>query len=83
MPATCVLEDTENGWLKSKLKVENGLLHFYISNSLKTINEKKGKGGVGLENIRDRLQLLFPGLHELKIENGNGMFSVDLKITLG
>ncbi|MEZ4930618.1 MAG: histidine kinase [Saprospiraceae bacterium] len=27
------LEDTENGWLKSKLKMENGILDFHIANS--------------------------------------------------
>ena len=77
------LEDTEIGWLKSNLNMENGILEFQISNTTKTGNIKKEKGGVGLENIKDRLRLLFPKRHELKIEQDKGMFSVNLKIDLG
>lgn len=76
------LEDTENGWLKSELKMENGILDFHIANSLKKINGKKEKGGVGLENIRDRLNLIFPERHNLIIKKEADLFSVDLTIKL-
>ena len=77
------LEDMENGWLKSELKMENGVLEFNISNSIKSLKKiNKEKGGVGLENIRDRLRLLFPEKHELKIKKEEGFFCVNLKIDL-
>ena len=76
------LDDTENGWLKSKLSVENNTLEFKMCNTIKTGTIKKEKGGVGLENIRDRLKLLFPGKHDLDIAKENCIFSVNLKIDL-
>lgn len=76
------MEDTENGWLKSELKVEGNQLSFFIKNSMRTEPTKKEKGGVGLENIKNRLKLLFPEKHELNIQNSKDTFSVNLKIIL-
>lgn len=42
-------------------------------------NESKG---VGLKNVRERLNLLYPGKHELNIEKSNSVFKVLLKIEL-
>ncbi|WP_343674152.1 sensor histidine kinase [Chitinophaga sp.] len=39
--------------------------------------------GIGLENIRRRLALLYPGTHELVIDDRNGKYNVTLKIDLG
>lgn len=39
--------------------------------------------GIGLENVRKRLGLLFPGKHELKIDRGEKVFKVELTIIRG
>lgn len=39
-------------------------------------------GGIGLKNIRRRLNLLFPGKHELTINDGEGRYCVTLKLEL-
>lgn len=54
-------------------------LHFYISNSIidKLEIDKKG---IGLENIRKRLDLLYPDAYELNIEMHSNRF--DLRLTL-
>ena len=39
-------------------------------------------GGIGLENIQKRLQLLFPQTHQLKILEEQGMYLVSLKVPL-
>lgn len=36
--------------------------------------------GIGLENVKKRLALLFPGKHDLKIEAGESVFTVELSI---
>lgn len=54
----------------------------------KVINSKRGdvsgissRGGIGLANIRKRLELLFPGRHELTISETSEIFTVELQIT--
>lgn len=76
------LEDTHNGWLKSKMKVENGSLFFSIKNTALREKPKSEKGGVGLENVRERLNLLYPDRHNLKIEKRENIFNVEIEIQL-
>lgn len=74
------LEDTKNGWLKSELKMENDHLFFSIKNTSPKEKQQKEKGGVGLENIRERLELIYPNRHNLKIEKKEDFFAVELEI---
>ena len=39
-------------------------------------------GGIGLNNVKRRLELLYPGRHELKVLNDDEKFKVDLKIEI-
>ena len=41
---------------------------------------KDQQGGIGLSNIRRRLELLYPQKHSLDIEAGEDLFSVKLII---
>jgi two-component system LytT family sensor kinase len=60
-------------------------LHFTCSNAsygfIKKMDDEKS--GIGLENIRRRLALLYPGKHTLVIDDSNGHFNVNLEIDLG
>ena len=76
------LDDIEHGWLKSELVLEREHLIFNISNTVRKERQRSEKGGVGLENIRERLRLLFPARHVLNIENIQGIYSVHLQINL-
>jgi len=51
-----------------------------IRNNLGSVDDmEKGKyGGIGLENVKRRLQLIYPGRHELKINQKDNEFHVNL-----
>jgi two-component system, LytTR family, sensor kinase len=65
------------------LLCSDNMLHFttknYFNKDQKTIERT---GGVGLENVKRRLALIYPGKHNLKIWQENNTFMVDLKIEL-
>jgi len=76
------LEDLQNGWLKSEMKVENESLFFSIKNTMLKEKQKNKKGGVGLENVRARLDLIYPNRHNLEIGKKEDVFEVQIKIQL-
>ena len=76
------LEDTEKGWLKSTLQVEDKMLTFELANTFRQKSQKLVKGGVGLENIQARLQLLYPTNHIYTQQSANNIFSIHLQLNL-
>jgi sensor histidine kinase YesM len=71
----------ENAFVAIDLRVENGTLHFSCRNNFKPQPASRD-GGLGLENIRKRLQLLYPGQHILTIDHQPTLFDVSLSIQL-
>ena len=63
------------------LKMNANSLHFYIENNF-THSENKQEAGIGLENVKRRLSLIYPNTHELKIVTNHSLFCVDLKLYL-
>ncbi len=65
------------------LSVENNELYFTVMNKFEDNQNIKDKtSGIGLANVRRRLELLYPGKHILNIENQQGYFTIKLQITL-
>lgn len=59
--------------------LENGL-HFFTQNTDFSANSKLNRTGIGINNTKQRLQYLYPGKHELKINAENGIFTVNLML---
>ena len=76
------LDNTREGWLKSKLWVEEEQLRFSIVNTKgqAVLHSHPHRGGVGLHNLKERLQLLYPDSHTLQIDNQSDLFTVQLHI---
>lgn len=74
---------TEKGWMKIYMSTEHNQLHFSIQNSMPGRDYTKDKaGGIGLENVKKRLDMLYKDAYELKIDQGEKVFRVDLNILL-
>ncbi|MEO8820287.1 MAG: histidine kinase [Ginsengibacter sp.] len=74
----------ENPRIDIELKANNNILYFCVSNTydpqLQQIKDKAS--GIGLANVRRRLDLLHPGKYTLDIKKDDSVFTVSLKINL-
>lgn len=69
--------------IRMKLETDEKRLGFTISNSKRSNAEQRQmNGGVGLDNIRQRLTLLYPGRHRLEIADTADRYTVNLEILL-
>ncbi len=65
-----------------KIEVDENLLTLNVSNYV-SINEKSdSNSGIGIQNIKNRLSLLYPKSHTLKIEASENLFKVQLVLKL-
>lgn len=60
----------------------NGEFTFSVANTIEYTSTKKPIGGIGLKNVRRRLELLYDGKHELTISEAENLFTVKLKIKI-
>ncbi|MEL7219883.1 MAG: sensor histidine kinase [Bacteroidota bacterium] len=69
--------------IEINLSLVDDQLHFYCKNKINTYAvETEEKIGTGIQNTRRRLELLYPGQHELKIESDGKQYVVNLWIRL-
>ncbi len=62
-------------------KLNNSGLIFRVENSIPEFESPATlKGGIGLENLRRRLDLLYPGKHSLNTKKENDTFTAELKL---
>jgi two-component system, LytTR family, sensor kinase len=70
-------------FVRLDLNRSNGEFRFQIENSKENAERvTEQPGGIGLNNVKRRLELLYPQRHKLEIENSGSSFKVDLKIKL-
>lgn len=74
----------ENPQIVIDLKVDDHCLAFKVENKFNPLeNEiKDNASGIGLANVTRRLNLLYGNNHQLKIQQENGWFVVDLTLKL-
>ena len=70
-------------WVKLYIYIENNRLHFTIRNSKPPTKEPaRSNGNIGLKNVKKRLELLYPGTHELDIVSEPDSYAVHLILQL-
>jgi hypothetical protein len=70
-------------FIQISLTVQEQLLNFTVVNNYNPANQSKDKhSGIGLNNVKSRLELLYGNNYQLKISNGEGIYSVHLNCKL-
>lgn len=74
----------QSSFVHLSFKVSDNRLSFQCINSKPATDEAKEHltGGLGLKNIRRRLELLFPGYHSLEIIEDKQSYTIKLQLTL-
>ena len=75
-------QSLEQPWISLAVTVENSRLHLKLLNGKNNDVSKARSSGIGITNVKKRLELLYPGRHELKISDDEYVFVVDLWIEL-
>lgn len=75
-------DSSKSSFVNLYFNVQNNVLHFKCENSKPILKAIHKTGGLGLVNIKRRLELLFPTSHSLKIEESKEKFCITLSIKL-
>ena len=68
-------------WIEINIAIKNDQLNFFIRNSIHNNFTQDKKGGIGLENIKKRLELNYNGRYQLESKKENNWYAVNLQIT--
>lgn len=82
-----VSDETGQVWITIDIKVKEGWLQLKVENSISDVlpaddNRLSAQQGIGLQNVKRRLHLLYSGAHELVLLKEAGRHTADLKINL-
>lgn len=71
-------------WIAMDIVIKANSMHFKLQNSkpFEAVGQAiiEYKGGIGLRNVKRRLEILYPKRHTLKLNNAKDRFEVDLII---
>jgi LytS/YehU family sensor histidine kinase len=69
---------TENAYIHMNLLTEKGTILFEIENNFEQ-SETESETGIGLDNLKQRLHLLYPKKHQLEINKGDSVYKLSIK----
>jgi len=71
-----------NAWIKISLGLNNGILNFVVANGVNRDSKEPPKGGIGLQNVKRRLELKYSNKYSLDIKEEPDSYTVFLKIDM-
>lgn len=74
--------NTTVNFVKVDMSLVKGIFIFLVANSKEDLPPTEKREGIGLQNVKRRLELLYPGRYELKIENNPTTFIIQLNLQL-
>jgi len=79
-----VASSLDTCWIRLDVMARQGLLTINVENSIGKWSEamRAHRNGLGLENVRKRLAIIYPGRHELKVVEEEDSYMTTLKITI-
>ncbi|NQX82301.1 MAG: histidine kinase [Flavobacteriaceae bacterium] len=72
----------EQSTIDISASIKNSTLHFCVVNSKPSMVSASKRKGMGLENVRRRLNLLYPNSHLLEIDEKENIYNLNLSIDL-
>jgi two-component system LytT family sensor kinase len=76
-----VSNEIDTCWIRLDILQKDGWLIIKVENSKTSNGQTNGtRNGIGLENVKQRLEILYPGRHELKCMSEEQSYLVVLKI---
>jgi two-component system, LytTR family, sensor histidine kinase AlgZ len=79
-----VTNNNPGAWVNVSIRLENKTCIYRVENS-KITNaqvDNGGKSGIGLQNVKRRLELSYPGQYHLEVEDKADRYAVELNLTL-
>jgi two-component system LytT family sensor kinase len=73
---------SKTNYIKLDMQRENGHFTFTAENSKESTKTTEKPGGIGLVNVKRRLELLYPGKYQLSIQNDAEKYKVKLTLEL-
>ena len=71
---------TDNAYIDILLEEKNKDIRFMITNNFEV--KETNTSGIGIKNLKTRLELIYPKRHSLSINSKPNIYMVELKITL-
>lgn len=73
----------QHPWIQLKIFIRENILYMDLRNSKPLhVSVQNEKNGIGLKNVKKRLQILYPGQHELTIKSTEDEFLISMQLPL-
>lgn len=77
-----VSNNQPGSWVHIAVTISDGQCAYVVENSKLASANHEGKSGIGLQNVKRRLELSYPGNYQLNIQDGADKYSVELTLSL-